>query len=450
MTQQLDHVLDYPTEGAPTAERKSRWLSFWLMLTFALAAAMISREVFLWAGIAIPQRVLAAVFSLLVLLTLGYASMHAGRLRYIPSLHGYKGRVAILAAWAIWLTGWGLFRGNFNNMVFKELVGFLMLALLLLLGRNDEVWSRARVPLLITLYGSFVLILLTYRTPGYITNFEGTAQVDIRYLPRHLMTIGHSISSIAPLGLLLGAWGLVRRRTDIWRVLLIGSLAIYVVILVVIFEFRGALVMAAELLCVYLLLSLVVQGRLRLGTVGALVAIAAIGFALAYTEGVVAEIMRRFASREGLFQARFDEASAFFKDMGPLDLIVGRGLGGWYNGPFSSAMIYEGQRYWYATHFGFLAWVLRGGFPFLLFAMTFVFPIFMPKPREWYENEYNLAAAVLVPVLLFNILVNPVEFFPDTFFVLLSWGFCFARFSTPVMENAPWMEAPPQQIGFEY
>jgi hypothetical protein len=458
MSQQVDYMLDYPALGmvdaAPAgaeASPASRSLGRWLWVAIGLATVMIARELFQWMGIPIPQRVLATGLALLVLASLAVAGIQASRAQYLPSFHGFKGRLVILTLWVVWLAGWGAFRGNFSNMIIKESVGFLMIVVLLLLGRSDAAWERGRTPMILALYVGFVLIVLTMRVPGYATNFEGTKELDIRYATRHLDTIGSSMSGIAPIALLLGAWGLVRRRTDRMRVLLLGSLAIYVIVLVIIFEFRGALATVAELLAVFFISIMIVQKRLRVGTVLLLLLAAGIGFALAYSAGVVSEIQRRFNEPGGLFQSRVDETTAFFKDMGPLDYVVGRGMGGSYNGPnWKSATVINGQRYWFSNHFGFLGWVLRGGVPFLLFAMTFVFPMFTPKPRAWYQNEYNLAALVLTPVLLFNILVNPVDFGPDAFFNLLTWGFCFARFSTPVTEMPQWTEAPPQQISYDY
>jgi hypothetical protein len=450
MSQQVDYLLDYPAPEVAEPQPTVRSLGRWLILTIMLAMVMISRELFQWQHIPIPQRILASGFSFLVLGSLAMASIQASRTQYLPSLHGFKGRLVILTVWVVWLAAWGAFRGNFPNMVAKESVGFLMLALLLLLGRSDFVWERSRTPLIVAAYVGFVLILLTLHIPGYATGFEGTKELDVRYDTRHLATIGATISAIMPAGLLLGAWGLVRQRTDWVRILLLGSLGMYVFTLVVLFEFRGAVATVAELLCVYVLLS-VVRRKIRPRTVFALIVVVGIGLALAYRTGVVAAINQRFSERGGLFQSRIDETNAFLKDMGSLDYLVGRGMGGWYNGPsWRSVMVINGQRYWYGNHFGFLSWVLRGGVPFLLFAVTFVIPLGMPKQQEWYQNEYNLAAVVLAPVLVFNILINPVDFGPDAFFVLLTWGFCFARFSTPVTEMPQWTEAPPEQISYEY
>jgi len=139
---------------------------------------------------------------------------------------------------------------------------------------------------------------------------------------------------------------------------------------------------------------------------------------------------------------RFSESEAFFKDMNGLDLVVGRGMGGWYRGPYwAHGLFYNGEWQWSANHFGILGFVLRGGVLLLAFMASFVIPIFLPKPHGWYENEYNLAALVLAPVLIVNVLVNPILFLPDAFFNLLITGFCLARFSTPVMDPNLWRGA---------
>jgi hypothetical protein len=92
---------------------------------------------------------------------------------------------------------------------------------------------------------------------------------------------------------------------------------------------------------------------------------------------------------------------------------------------------------WTANHFGFLAFVLRGGFPLLVFVTSFAVPIFLPKLPGWRQVEYNFAAMILTPILIYNLLLNPPALEPDGLFLLVTWGFCFARFSTtpPVREQ---------------
>ncbi|HEY8747606.1 MAG TPA: hypothetical protein VIM11_06520, partial [Tepidisphaeraceae bacterium] len=338
----------------------------------------------------------------------------------------------------------GGMRGNIPNVVFKEAVVFLMFAMWLFLGRYDSVWQAIRNPLLVVFYAGFVIILLTYRMPGVLTTFEGSTEFDIRGMPRNLSTVGYSCRFVMELGLLMGALGLVRRRYDGIKLLLLGGLAIYAAILIGMFEFRGSVVIVGVLLASYFLVLPTVRRELPIGTFIGLSLVAIASFVIFSRTQAYTDLMTRFA-REQVFAHRFSESEAFFKDMNGLDLVVGRGMGGWYRGPYwAHGLFYNGEWQWSANHFGILGFVLRGGVLLLAFMASFVIPIFLPKPHGWYENEYNLAALVLAPVLIVNVLVNPILFLPDAFFNLLITGFCLARFSTPVMDPNLW-PAPEHQ-----
>jgi hypothetical protein len=441
---QSDTVAELYGEQAQPLEAQAipRGLRGWLVLALVAASVMFYRQLLWYVGVHVSQRVLSAGSAVLLLFALaGTAWSVARSTGPIPSRHGYTGRLLILTAWVVWMTAWGIIRGNFANEVFKEAVGFLILVLLLMLGRYDAVWRAIRKPLIIFFYVAFVAVLLTYRIPGVATDFEGTYELKTKFVGRNLNTIGYFMAGIMQVALLLGAWGMAERgRKDIWRWFMIGALGGYLFTLVLLFEFRSALLNLTAVVGLFVLLSPRVRGRIPVSATMATLLLAAIGLALAAQTDEFGALMERFA-RGGMFRERISEAQAFFDDMGPLDLLVGRGLGGWYEGPYwAPGLIYAGHRMWTANHFGILAFVLRGGFPLLVFVTTFAIPVILPKLPGWPQNEYNFAALILTPVLLCNIILNPPAFEPDGFFLLIMWGFCFARFST---SPEPQNQSPP-------
>ena len=413
-------------------------LKTWLFLALVAASLLLYRQLLWHLGLHVSQRSLSAAASVALLIALGGAAWTAATsLPPIPPRHGFSGRLLILVVWVIWLAGWGLIRGNFANGVFKETIGFLILVLLLMLGRYDAVWQAARKPLTIFFYVSLIAVLLTYRIPGVATGFEGTFELKTQFVSRNMNTIGFGLGEIMQVGLLLGVWGLAEQRRDLWRWLMIGSLLGYLFIEVLLFEFRGALVSLTAVVLLFALLSSRARGRLKLGTILLTLLASGIVLGIASQTEEFALLMHRFQQR-GLFESRITESQAFFRDMSPFDLLVGRGLDGWYEGPRWAGLLYQGHRMWATNHFGFLAFVLRGGFPFLVFVTSFAVPMFLPKLHGWRQVEYNFAAMILTPILIFNILLNPVAFEPDGLFLLVTWGFCFARFSTtpPVREQS--------------
>jgi hypothetical protein len=406
----------------------------WLVIVLSLATILLGRELLWRVGVTVPQRTISAVLSLLLLAAVTRLWIYVRGNCLRPVLwHAFPARLGILTVWVAWLTAWGLFRGNFVSETFKEVVSFLLLILLAQLATYDEVWRGLRKPLTWFVYLGFIAILLTVRMPGIDTTWGGSTDISIDWVPRNEGTIGFFMRGMATPGLLLCAWGLVQRRTDWWRLLAIGGLIIYFTVHVMLFEFRGAVVTIAAVLFVFLLLTPIIRGSIPLGTVTLLVLVGCVTFIIVSRTYAFEHLLSRFGQGQ-YFRARITEAQALFTDMGPLDLLVGRGIGAWYEGPYwAPVFVYNGHRMWAATHFGILGFVLRGGFPLLLFMLTFALPIFGPKPRAWYQVDINLAAIVLAPALLLDMTLNPMILNVDNFFDFLLWSFCLARFCTPPM-----------------
>ena len=223
---------------------------------------------------------------------------------------------------------------------------------------------------------------------------------------------------------------------------MIGAIAVYIGVEAIVFEFRGSVVAALLLILIYASTSSVVRARIPIGGSAGFVFVSGIAFVVASQTQGFSKLLDRFHEGNGILDSRIDEAQYFFKDMGPVDLAIGRGLAGSYIGPPWAPMTeYNNRLVWPANHFGFLGFVLRGGFLFLFFMATFAVPYFLPKPAGWSRNEYNLTVLIIVPLLLFNILFNPIDFGPDAVLVFIMWGLCFGRLSTFGTENA-WQTTP--------
>jgi hypothetical protein len=429
-----------------------RGLTYSVVVVLAVAVTMVARAVLWRYGFPVSQHVLSMALAAILLGFMGMLAMNVRRNEPpVPPKFLFGGKLIIMTVWVALLIGFGLARDNIPNVVFKEAVVFLIFILLMFVGRFDGVWRAMHKPLVVVFYVGFILVLLTYHTPGLVTSFEGTVEADTKYLPRNLDTIGYSLRGILDCGLLLAAWGLSSRKNDIWRWLMIGTLPAYLMVQALIFEFRGSIVLVGVLLITYVLILPLVQRRISITTILALGVAAVIGMALASKTEAYASLMKRF-NREQLFATRFEENNAFMRDMSDLDLAIGRGMGGWYRGPrWGTGIYYMGEYHWAANHFGFMGFVLRGGFLMLVFLITFALPAVLPKGSGWYDLEYNRAAFLLAPMLLLNILINPIIFTPDAFFLMLVVAMCLARFNTPPTDVQTWptTESNPQDH-YEY
>jgi hypothetical protein len=258
---------------------------------------------------------------------------------------------------------------------------------------------------------------------------------------RNTNSIAFGLRPIIGLAILLGAWGLVRQRTDIWRILQIGTLVVTFVVNSLIFSFRGTIFQVLAIILMFAFVRPIVHHRLKLGTVFFAGLLGLGTFYYASTTELYQKLMERLDSTDqtSLFETRNAETQSMFSDMSGLEVLVGRGLGAWFPPPYwvTSAPIVDGVPQWRNNHYGVLSFVLRGGIVFLLLVGTFAVPVVLRKPREWYDSEYNLTAFVLAPVLLLGVLFNPFGVDTLSFFLFLMWGMCFARFSIAVPSVAP-------------
>jgi hypothetical protein len=408
----------------------------WLALAGAVAVMMLGRQLIWRFGLRLDLRVIAGI---LAVLTLGLVAMAARRVQQfqapLPPMHAHGGRLFFLFLWVMVLTASGLFHNNLPTDAIKSAVALLMLILMLYLGRYDAVWRAIRKPLIITFYAGAVLLLLTFRLPHVVTTLEGSQEKVSQWDARNIDTIGYSVRPVLEIGLLLAAWGLVQRRTDRWRILQLCALPVVFAIDVLIFAFRSSALSLVGIVMTFTLLLPMAQKRLRPGVVVAVLFSGLTLLALASPTHSFQRFIKRFSQEQGVFDARLSESRALFEQLDGIDILVGRGLGGWYEGPsWAPAPLLHGVRHWQATHLGFLQFVLVGGIPFLLLASSFVVPVIFRKPPGWYSNEHNLAAFLLAPTLIVQIVLNPVSFDPDGFFVFFTWAFCFSRFAAPVTE----------------
>jgi hypothetical protein len=117
------------------------------------------------------------------------------------------------------------------------------------------------------------------------------------------------------------------------------------------------------------------------------------------------------------------------------EVIAGRGLGGTFD---SSSTTWASDRLaWPVLHYGILVMLLKGGvFLFLLF-LSFCLVRFWGMPREWYQNPYNLTAALLIPVYLSQFATTPLPFSVEGMPYFLGTMICFARFgkAAPIVQR---------------
>jgi hypothetical protein len=305
-----------------------------------------------------------------------------------------------------------LVMGNAWNSVGIEALSFAYMGVYLLLGVDDKFWHAINPHLTILFYLSAAAIFLYFEVPMVQIIEEGYAE---RYgdVNRYAYTIGSSLRPLLGAGLLLGIWGLVRRDTGTWKYAQAPAPFVYFAVEAGIFKFRSAAGFVLLGVLSFLLLRPLLERRIRVSrVVWVLLIVAAAGGYFVTTESGAILGQRTFedTQNEKPFDSRIRELEAFVVDL-KWEIVTGRGLGG----SFDASDLFQspGSERWTTMHFGIVVFALKGGLVMLAIFLSFVLPAFRRRAAWWYQNPCNLSAALLLPVYLIFILLNPFLLAPE-------------------------------------
>ena len=332
----------------------------------------------------------------------------------------------------------------YHNAITETGNEFIMLWIIsaaLVVGGDDRFWYAIAKPLTVIFYLAALLVFLYYDTPLEVTTTpEGTFASQIEYMSaRYLGTLGMEFRALAGAGLFLGFWGALSPRNDIWRGLQILAIFIAAGIEVVLFKFRGAVVVFALAGLSLLLFRPFLERRRRPGMMAILVALIVTGSLIFLRTQESQFLIDRFSeneaiANEGMFSSRNIELAAYMSDM-KAQVLVGHGLGGYFNA--YDAFRNRESLQWGTLHYGLLVFTLKGGVLMLGLFLAFLWPGFYIRPRAWYQNRCNLVAALMFPILLFQFALGPIALSINSIMAQLPAMMVLARFGRRTELDVP-------------
>lgn len=356
-------------------------------------------------------------------------------------------RVAAFAITVALLAAYGWVRGNAALRIFFDTSTYVILLCFYILGTSDELWRRTERWLLLGFWIGVVMVALTLDVKG--SKLDDTPIVE-GYELANVDFLAYRLSATMSYCPVLFAMAIQRRKWNIWRLLGVGSIFVYLVVEIY-FQKRAP---TARLLT-YIAMAFLVTSAVRKRVSPALVIATLVGCAVVYqvtASSVLPQLANKYQTED---TSRFEEGLSLIEQFDPQEFVVGRGMGGTYVPPvgWRAGLVEDdsGRLVRDLTHIGILTPVLKGGLLFLALYLSLAGPLLARKAREWRSNPINLAALMVLPVVLVFLLIEGPPSLQN-FYDAAIYGMACARFigvRQPATDEADEWEraAPPGKLG---
>lgn len=412
----------------------------WLIISLALMAASRMREAFannIGAGF-VTQTIFPGLWLLalpaLLMAVRGYRLNHP----YAPSSPGFTWRWILLALIVVLIAAYGALMNGLDRYFISDAWVYVMLLLFLSLGRYDQAWKDMEKPLAaLFIIGLLIVVPSTQQAHRVVETVDavgaititGATAADLAGARGAVASVGYRIQEAIWMWPLVFALAVVRPRMDKWKVIGIAA-AVAMLALEVYFQKRAPFVRTLAYITMAVLVVPMLRRRLQFGTF-ALSVVVLLGAAVFLVgSDSFNRLLGRFEEARDFTQtSRFYEAQAMLRDLGGLELITGRGLGGWWNTPYdwrAGSVTIGTDRRSYALHVGALVPVLKGGALLAVGLLAIFVPVFLPKRAGFYDDPFNVAAMTVLPVLLLSLSIEGFASTANPFHTLLL-GLCAAR-----------------------
>jgi hypothetical protein len=251
-------------------------------------------------------------------------------------------------------------------------------------------------------WAAFILSLLTMNTKVPIDIFT---ELSEDFIQRKVNSVAYVyFRPFIDLGLPLFICGWLE-KTRRWHYLQILSLLGYIVINVVFFKFRHALLLAALVVLSSFMMMSDSMRRVKLVSFFLVVSTLTAVWFFSTSEGDwLAKRIKEFDKPNSAVEYRTPEIRYYFNTMG-YEWLWGRGIGGtFYGGRTPRFKIYLRE----GVHVGWITFTLKGGLP-LLFIMFSFFAAGIKRNKKILQSEpFYLMAKYWTPVLFIDWLMDPI------------------------------------------
>lgn len=405
----------------------------WIVVGMVILLLTTMWPVFYLWGVPIPKT-FAARFGGIG----GTLTIYLGIIIFVRAVHPQKlltpfSNLTIISwkAFLVLLLSVGIIMGNSIVAAAREFLFLWMLAEIMVAGVDDRFWYAVEKPLTVVFYITVPFMFVYYETPKLLVDSLSVSSANAAEVGgRYTWSLIYDLRPMIACGIFLGIWGFVRQTGGGWRMFQMFAPVPYFIIEVGLFQFRSVAFFLAIMVVSLLILRPLLESRSRPTATAMLLAVC-IASLLIFVDSEQYDVFkgRSFEStnQESIFQSRLDELSAYRADMG-WEIAIGRGLGG----SFDASNVFprhDGSGEWKTLHFGILVLTLKGGFLLLTIFIMFIGKGFRLRPKSWYLNQCNLTAAIFFPIIVLQLLLNPISLTPVGLFKFLPVMMVLSRFA---------------------
>lgn len=298
------------------------------------------------------------------------------------------------------MLAYGFAKGNPVNIMVHDAIFFFSLGIFLILGVDDKFFSSMIKLLTVVFWISFVLCLFTYDIPlatSSVKSVDSPGEVG-----RFTNTVGFAYFRLythLALPLFIHGW---LEKTRKWHYLQILSLLGFIIINVLIFKFRGALVFSALVAIAAILLPGKFTRKLKMFGLLFIVIIFAFGWITTKGGAAFTERMKKFDKSQKVVKYRLPETERYLQVMGN-EWLWGRGLGGVFK--------YDNTNWGRertGVHIGWVTFTLKGGLPLLFIILSFYLAWIKISRQRMCIDNYYATAWFWIPITFVNWISNPV------------------------------------------
>lgn len=296
---------------------------------------------------------------------------------------------------------YGLIQGNILTDLAHEAMLLYALGIFLVLGTDDKVCHSIIRYSTVVFWVAFIMCLLTYDIrliSADLNSFAGDLDNQGRYTDSVAYMFFRPFTS---LGLPLFIHGWLEKKSR-WHYLQILSLVGFLMVNVIIFKFRGALVLSALVVVAAILMRTGIARKLKILLLAMAAIIIVLGWMSTKDGSLYTKRVARFNETEKAVKYRTPESERYFKVMG-YEWLWGRGVGGTYQ--YSDT---DWGRNRSGVHIGWITFTLIGGLPLLIIMLTFFGAWISLKRRRFKHDQYYTAAWFWIPIFFADWLVNPI------------------------------------------
>lgn len=336
----------------------------------------------------------------------------------------FRAKVLVLVGALIVLSIYGIFQGNLLRNIFIELWAYSVVICFMILGQYDRVWRDLEKPFIVIFWAAFAMVVSAIPYARQHLLDGGLSSVDF-ISSRPTYTLAYDLSLLLDIWPVIFTLALVSGKFRFQNILAIGVIVAYIAI-EIFFQKRAPTVRAGT----YLLVGVLVLQYGKPFRISKLLPIALISTLIVFMMLPTAALFDRFAETDN---SRFEEVRVAFSEMDGLDLLIGRGMGGYVelkelrhrlvqqvvneNGDYGRTIL----------HIGAFYPVLKGGVVFFLLHLSFLWP-FIARFRDskWMQNDYNRVSVIVLPVyVIFRLIEGP--FSSGAVFDGVIFGLCVSR-----------------------